>query len=538
MKTINIKIRNLLVLFLFFAFLTYTIDINAQNEEKQNTEILKLDPELLILLNECQNITSHISEKLYPDWNFQKTPILFYRPNVQELLINYPHKPKGFSVYSGFNPLKGQTIYVRNDTTFITYDDQNTTYEVEGVKVLVVADTYSSMRSQLRGVIMNQSKEFLNGWLDNWGFIGSPYHKLSTILHEGFHVYQEQKASGKNADERKVANYPFLDPVNNSLYVLEGNILKDALFAEAEEEIMRKINEFVAVRTYRQSLLDSVFVAYENLNEFVEGTAKYVEYKFFSQGEDITPIEEMKYVNGFTDYKSTLPKLFRKEIEDMVNIVSVNDNRFGNKFGAGPLRFKLYYLGACQGLLLDKVMPEWKERIFDNEIYLSDLLKEAANLSNKEMKKHLKEAKSSYCYDQIYKEKLEFEKEGIKTIQIKVNTIMDTENTLVVIDYKGHKITGMSYTPFGVTKVDDNSIIYDMTPVDIYFDKTPELISKMSFPIMINSKDKKIYFSVDTPPDEFSLGGGANELLIEEFELIADEYNIVKEANRIYITFK
>ncbi|TJY37773.1 hypothetical protein [Pontimicrobium aquaticum] len=533
MKRIEAYYRKLTIVLFSILTVTYCTPLFSQE-----SSLLKLDPELLILLKESQNVTNQLSDQLYPNWKFSKTPVLFYKPNVQDILINFPHKPEGFDVYNGFNPLDGQTIYVRNESTYIQYDDQNTTIEIDGVKVLVVADTYSSMRNQLRGAIMNQPKEFLNKWLDDWSFIGSPYHKLSTILHEGFHVHQETLAKGKNANEGSVANYPFLDPINNSLSVLEGLILKDALLSKDEKIISKKARQFVAVRNYRQSLLDSVFVAYENLNEFAEGTAKYIEYKFYSEGENITPIDEMKYINGFADYKNTLPDFFKKEIEDMVNIVSVNDNRFGNKFGAGPLRFKLYYLGACQGLLLDKVMPKWKSRIFDKEVFLSGLLDESLSLSSNQKKAYLDKAKLEYDYDGIFKTKLEFEKEGKKVIQEKVDAIMSAPNkTLVILDYKGHKITGMNYTPFGVTKVDDNSIIYEMVPVGIYFDKVPELISKTPFPLLVNTKEERVYFSINTSIDEFT-NGTTNKMLYKEFEVKATEFNVKKENNAVIITFK
>jgi len=503
----------------------------------QESSNLKLDPDLLVMLKECQNIHNQLGDNLYPNWDFKKTPILFYKPKVQELLINFPHKPEGFEEYKGFNPFENQTIYVRNDKTFFDWDDQNTTTEIDGVKVLVVADTYSSMRAQLRGAIMNQTKDFLNTWLDNWDFIGSPYHKLSTILHEGFHVYQEQLAEGKNANEGSVSQYPLLNPTNNSLSVLEGLILKDALTAKNQEAILRKAKQFVAVRSHRQSLLDSTFVAYENLNEFAEGTAKYIEYKFFSQGETLTPIDEMKYVNGFTDYKKELPNFFKRQLEDMVNIVSVNDNRFGNKFGAGPLRFKLYFLGACQGLLLDKVMPEWKEQIFDKGVYLSDLLDKATKLSDKDKKQLLNVTKTEYNYDKVFKEKLEFEREGEEIIKEKIDAILKTNETLVVIDYSGHKFAGMNYTPFGVTKVDENSSIYEMTPIGIYFDKVPELKSKKVFPVLLNKKEQKVYFSISTNPEEFKEGVVEKLLSVKEFDFIADKITVKKENNRVLISF-
>ena len=499
-------------------------------------ETLELDPDLLILLKESQNVAMQLEEGLYPDWNFRDTPVLLYKPGIQELLINFPHLPEGFEIFKGFNPLEGQSIYVRNGITYIPYDDQNTTIKIDGVKVLVVADTFSSMRNQLRGAMMNQPKSFLNEWLDNWDFIGSPIHKIGTILHEGFHVYQEQMAEEKYANEAVIADYPLLDPINNSLSVLEGLILKDALFSNNEEEVLRKRNQFVAVRNYRHSLLGPDFVEYENLNEFSEGTAKYVEFKFFSLGENIASIQEMQFVNGYKEYKSLLPEFFKNEIEDMVNIVSVNDNRFGNMYGTGPIRYKLYYLGACQGLLLDKVMPNWKEKIFDEGVYLSNLLFSSANLNSNQLNDYLEQAKLEYNYDDIYNDKLKFETEGKKLIQEKVDNIMSSvDKTLVVLDYSDYRIRGLNHTPFGITKINDDSTIYDMVPIGVHFDKDSKLISKLTFPVLIDSKEKKLYFSIDTIIEE---GDRKTKLAIKEFDLFAESFNIKKEGNRIVITLE
>lgn len=133
-------------------------------------------------------------------------------------------------------------------------------------------------------------------------------------------------------------------------------------------------------------------------------------------------------------------------MNNMVNIVAVNDDRFGNKFGSGPLRFKLYELGACQALLLDEVMPTWKDKIFDEGLYLSDMLKQAMALSAEELERYLVRAKSEYKYDEAYETKLQFEQEEEK-IQEKLALILDTEHTLVKILYQGfaEKI-GIAYT--------------------------------------------------------------------------------------------
>src|SRR5574341_689739 len=194
---------------------------------------LKIDPLLLVTLGECNHIMENLGKEIYPGWDFQDIPVLFYRPKIQELLINFPHRPTGFSDYTGFNPLKDEAIFVRGNQTFFEVDDQNTTIEIDSIPVLVVADQSSRMRNQLRGTILNRSPEFINQWLEDWNFMPSPYDEILLILHEAFHVYQNRQAPDKSANENVVTQYPLLDPFNNALYVLEGKTLKDAQIGRA-----------------------------------------------------------------------------------------------------------------------------------------------------------------------------------------------------------------------------------------------------------------------------------------------------------------
>lgn len=520
-------------LIFIIVLLAFSIDVSAQSKDN-----LKINPLQLISYLEVRNITKTLGNELFPGYDFLKIPILLYRPKVQELLINYPHKPNGFSVYKGFSPLTDETIYVRNDSTIFSIDDQNTNTKIEDIDVLVVADYFSRMRNSIRDIAINRNKDFILDWLDNWNFIPSPYDEIRLILHEGFHVFQTQKAPNKFADESLVADYPLLDPVNNTLCSVEGKILKDALLTESQEIRNDKIKEFVAVRTYRHSLLKKEISEYENLNEYVEGGAKYIEYKFLQAGEKILPLKEMYYENGFNGYKDVLSELFKKEMNNMVKVVSISDDRFGNKFGTGPMRFRLYYTGACQGLLLDYVMPDWKTTIFKDGVFLCDLLKSAVKLNEKELQDYLEKAKLDYNYEQIFNEKKDFETEGKNKIQEKLNTILDTKNTLVTISYTNYpEIKGMSYTPFGVTQVNENAAIYDMVPVIIVFDKGKKLTMKKAIPVYIDDNKKLISFEVNTPENELESATG-NTIETGDFTLVGFETNITKENNHILIQLK
>ncbi|MBX7170844.1 MAG: hypothetical protein K1X72_07800 [Pyrinomonadaceae bacterium] len=514
---------------LFSSLLLFTTQIYSQNTE------LKIDPMMLISVKECRNITKSLGGKLYPDWHFEQTPILFYRPGVQEILINFPRQPKGYQILKGVNLLGNETIYFRDKETVFDQDDQNTTTEIEGIRVLVVADTFSRMRNQLQFIANSSDQKTKDEWFKNWNFISSPYDEMQMILHESFHVYQDTKAPKKNADEGVIARYPVLDPVNNALYVLEGNIIKDALLATDKNLRREKIKEFTAVRSFRQSRLEKDLVEYENLNEFKEGLAKYVEYKFLQDGENITPISEMWYRNGFHGYQSELPKLFENVLQNMVKIIAVDDDRFGNKYGSGPLRFKLYDLGAAQALMLEDIMPAWKETIFNDKIYLSDLLKQSLNFSAGEQAKYLEKAKSEYNYEQALQNKIKFETEGKQKIQEKLDAILKTKNTLVKINFG--TVTnefGIGYTPFGVTNVGKNAAIYEMVPIGIRFKKGVVLQMKQAIPVLIDKDAKTVAFAISTDAAKFE-NGIKEAVETDEFSLKGAKSEIKRDGNKVEI---
>ncbi len=500
---------------------------------------LKIDPLMFVSLKECRNISKQIGRELFPGWQFEKTPILFYRPKVQEVLINYPHKPKGFRELKGFNLLGKEKIYYRNDTTFFDVDGQNTAFDIDSIRVLVVADRSSNLRNQLMDVSLNRPKEFVQKYFDTWGFLPSAYDDIFTILHESFHVYQHAKAPEKFANEAAVIKYPVLDPVNNALYVLEGNALRDALIAKDVDVRMEKAKQFVAVRSYRQSLLDSALVEYENLNEYAEGLAKYIEFAFAKKGTALIPGTEMNYYPEFNGYGNTLSKVLEEKINRMVDFVSVNNDAFENKFGTGPLRFKLYGLGACEGLLLDELMPSWKGRIFKDKEYLSDLLKEAVHLTPAQLQQYLQAAKRDYHYEKAYTDKLQFEKEGQAYAQGKADKILKTEKTLVRITYDGFAEKAFLYrfTPFGITKVNQYQSIYDLVPILIGFKDGVELDMKQPYPVMMDKQKKQVLFAVHISASEIKVEGG-NKIDNSEFSLFGANMEVSVSGSIVDIRLK
>lgn len=522
------KMRTLIAAVIVLSLLSPAF---SQTESK-----VKIDPALFVYLKECRAVMRAVGEDIWKGWDLSKTPILFYRPRVQDILIAYPHQPAGFQVLTGFNPLGGETIYYRDGTTFIDYDGQNTVTDIDGVKTLVVADTFSNQRNQLNGVLLGRDKDFAQTWLESWNFLpDDPYGQMAMILHEGFHAFQAAQAPDKGPNETAAIDYPLLDTPNNSSWALEAALMRDALLCESRDTRAAKIRELVAVRTERRATLNKESVDYEDLTEYLEGLAKYIEFRFLKEAQALEPDPRLFFINGFYGFGPKLKEIRDKTVTQMKDIIAASIDMTGNKFGVGPLRFRLYSSGAALALLLDEVAPDWKADIFKDGVYLFDKLKKAVSLTAAEQASLVSQAKNEYGYETLSKEKRQFEEEGRRVLSDKLKSILETRDTLVVLDYSDPGgIAGMAFTPFGVTKVAENLAIYDMVPLAGRFTNKAEFRFAKVIPVLIDKAAKQMKFVVKTKTSAFEAQKG-NEIKVEEFSLTGSRYELKATGNKVLI---
>jgi len=522
------KMRTLIAAVIVLSLLSPAF---SQTESK-----VKIDPALFVYLKECRAIMRAVGNDIWKGWDLAKTPILFYRPHVQDILIAYPHQPAGFQVLTGFNPLGGETIYYRDGTTFIEYDGQNTVTDIDGVKTLVVADTFSNQRNQLNGVLLGRDKDFAQTWLENWNFLpNDPYAQMAMILHEGFHAFQAAQAPDKGPNETAAIDYPLLDPTNNSSWALEAALMRDALLSESRDTRAAKIRELVAVRTERRAALKKEAVDYEDLTEYLEGLAKYIEFRFLKEAQALEPDPRLFFINGFYGFGPKLKETSDKTIKQIKDIIAASIDMTGNKFGVGPLRFRLYSSGAALALLLDDVAADWKADIFKGGVYLFDKLKKAVPLSAAEQASLVSQAKNEYGYETLFKEKRRFEEEGRKVLDDKLRNILETRDTLVVLDFSDlGGIIGMAFTPFGVSKVAENLTIYDMVPLAGRFANRAEFRFAKVIPVLVDKAAKQMKFVVKTKPSNIEAQKG-NEIKIEEFSLTGSRYEVKSTGNKVLV---
>ncbi|MFK7847680.1 MAG: hypothetical protein AB8G77_20475 [Rhodothermales bacterium] len=491
-------------------------------------QALKIDPLTLVAVREARSIEASLD--LFPGWDFSTAPVLLYRPGVQDVLLNTTDPPDGFTLYDGHSPLENEPIWIRNDSTHFDLDGQNTATQIDGQRVLVVADPASQMRNDIRafaGMASDQQER----WLENWSFLGSPYDLITIMLHEGFHVHQYAKGE-KFADESLIASYPLYDATNNAMQALEGLILLDAARGAIDPAMALRL--FAAVRSTRHARLGAELTGYELANEYVEGLAKYVEYRFYMTGASLVPHPETYLMAGFDGY-DRLAERFDDQLEFAELVIrgeiAVNNDRFG----AGNLRFRLYPMGALQGLLLDQVFPDWTGRIFDPGVFPSTMLVEAAGLSASEADAALDEAKAQYGYDSLFQKKEVYEQEGLAAAQNKATSLVETGQTLVRIQYGAlsDESPDLGFTPFGVTPLGNGQAIYELVPINADFGEASSLSVKIVTPVLVDTVKREILFSVDMPAHEIIAAEG--EIKTDAFDLIGGIKKVSTAGNEVSI---
>jgi hypothetical protein len=437
------------------------------SEPPVGAQFLQIDPLLVAQAEEVWRFVASPDNPIWPGWDASDTPILLYLPGIQDLLINHPDPPEGFVAYDGPVRFRGATMFVRSGRTHFELDGQNTSTDVNGTRTLVVADTLSNRKPNVISLLYDpRPVEEKIGTLSYESLRADPYGQMQTIAHEAFHVHQDLFSEGKHADEGTVWRYPTLSVENNVGFAMEGDWLVAALKAASPDRVRDAALNWLALRAHRRRALPPEAVAYEDGNEFAEGLAKYVEWRLLDVLEGQSPGERMHYAQGFAGYDDLQPQrdeLLTQVGRNMRGEVNVNND----PYGVAPLRFRLYFSGMAVAALLDRISDDWKTRIFETGSTLTSLAASALGATDEELRERFGRLTSTDGYRQLTAQKAELRENGLVEIRRMVDAIDGGEGTLLVIDFSAidEPDVAMSFTPFGVTRVDDSSAIYRMVPI-------------------------------------------------------------------------
>lgn len=216
----------------------------------------------------------------------------------------------------------------------------------------------------------------------HWAFarlnMGSSERYVCTgLLHESFHAYQGFTAqarleSGERVNSKWADSYLWESETFQEDWQMELDILADSLRTASDRKVAELAEEFLALRARRRSAagLSADLIKFEQQREWVEGLAKYTEIAIWQRAfsSDYEPAPVILPDPDFEQYTG-FPNHWKTELSNLtLRATDKGDGRF-------------YYTGMAQAFLLDRLMPQWKERIFHNNIWLEDLLAEAVSKS-------------------------------------------------------------------------------------------------------------------------------------------------------------
>jgi hypothetical protein len=172
--------------------------------------------------------------------------------------------------------------------------------------------------------------------------------------------------------------YPWNDEALNVLWQKELDLLREGAHTASDKamtdaEVAELVRAFLDQRKARRSngALSPILVDYEQKREWIEGLAKYSELRIglqaYRAGEEGTyePVPGLTNDPKFKAYR-TQARYWNAQINELKRMTQREEIRF-------------YHTGMAQAVMLDRLMPDWKDRIWEDGVWLEDLLAEAVS---------------------------------------------------------------------------------------------------------------------------------------------------------------
>ncbi len=362
------------------AIVSALYNLSLPNKSKV---VERLSSEEKAYIAEAMNLHRNLGNEVWPGWGDLHIPVIVYNEEYAFLIgMSNPtpgwcKMPAGEQRGSDWEMVKADKLmgkpYYRQALPNPDITPENFTVKV-GDSWVATMQTKEYAAIQFYSGFKNELPPVLNAIFPYrlfWHMLmGKPETYIGGIAHEYFHAFQgnevyEKFAACENAS-RLSADYPWDEAANANGWVEETNLLLEAYTATNNEVVKQLVAEFLDKRQERRknANLSDELIQYERKREWIEGLAKYAELEIglvAQEKQDYFPIDEVKKISGFKNYK-TWSKYVNRQIAEV--------KRAANR--SGESRF--YYGGMLQAVILDQLMPGWKNEAFDNKVCLDDLL--------------------------------------------------------------------------------------------------------------------------------------------------------------------
>lgn len=377
-------IAGLFVLFLILLVISALINRSLSTE----SEIVdRLGTSEKARLAEFYQVRQQLGNDVWPGWGTADIPVVLYNESFA-FLVGYPDPPAGWVKVPQNERRGGPWEPVPNDS----FDNQPyyrqqlaASGEIPEAFTVKVGEQWAASMPTMEWMeisLANQFQKELPSFLTpvfpyplvtNLFLRGSEGY-ISGIAHESFHAYEgmmvpERLAAAETAVSHSEADYPWTDAAFQEAWQTELDCLAEAVQAEREEETAILARQFLAHRTLRRENagLSAALIDYEMQREWLEGLARFVELGIWRQAslaEWYQPVTTLEGDPDFSGYEKFNQK-WNQEIDQI--------GRMADDFGDG----RFYYSGLAQAVLLERLLPNWKRQVLNEDVFLEDLLEMA-----------------------------------------------------------------------------------------------------------------------------------------------------------------
>lgn len=247
---------------------------------------------------------------------------------------------------------------------------------------------------------------------------------LVMTFHEAFHGFERDRtrkgAEWRTESAELVFEYPADSARNSVLFNIEGRILFSALQASDVSTLRKRLRQFISVRKLRQGELEPLLMSFEKDAELNEGLAEYAGTKAVLVGIKAANQQHISVPFQFRNVNDFIEKKFER-----FNSTAPAKNNFRTKF---------YDTGAAQGLLLDRLMPDWKMRVQEHGNALQELLEEATKFSGGNSQSMAESTLRQYGYADLLKDEEEVVAKRQAEAQAQLASLLNQKGQRYVID--------------------------------------------------------------------------------------------------------
>ena len=294
-----------------------------------------------IRIAEAIKIRNEIGPKVWDGIQHVPFAILLVTETT-EFLFNHPYPSADFQFLEN-DTLTHSKIYYR-PAQYPTYF-QAAFPAVNGVSCVVI------------GTPENTTKSSSTRW-------------VLTLLHENFHQYQTFQPyyyskvaalglSGGDETGMWQLNYafPYTEKKVNSAFNLYREALGKAVHGRTHANFEQLLKASLHARTNFKNSLSEQDYAYFTFQLWQEGIARYTEFSYLEALATYKPTKKFMQLDDYESFTRLKISYLEEEFENLKNQKLSNDKRL-----------VVYTIGLAEGLLLDTVIPNWKNA------YLSSLV--------------------------------------------------------------------------------------------------------------------------------------------------------------------